>query len=368
MVERRYQVFVSSTFKDLIEERQEILQALLELDCIPCGMELFPAANEDQWTLIKKVIDDCDYYIVVIGGKYGSLGPQGISYTEMEYRYAVEIQKPVIAFIYKDLTKLPYDRVEGDPEIRDKLAKFCELVQKKMVKYWDSAANLGSVVSRSLIQLIKTHPATGWVRADNLPDESAAQEILKLRKEIDRLHAESNIRVTQKPAGTENLAQGSDTIELKCTVVFRNADDRSWNKTRGNWRAIVSINELIAATAPCMIDEAERTAIVERINSILAENEFPKIAAIPKYRDIKLIAFELPDTSFDTYLVQMIALGIIEKSIRNRSLKDQGTYWHLTPYGEKLMYSLRAITKDSINIETMSSDEELSDSTEEENL
>lgn len=73
MVEKRYQVFVSSTFNDLIEERQEILQALLELDCIPSGMELFPAANEDQWTLIKKVINDCDYYIVVIAGKYGSI-------------------------------------------------------------------------------------------------------------------------------------------------------------------------------------------------------------------------------------------------------------------------------------------------------
>lgn len=53
-MEKRYQVFVSSTFLDLQEERQEIMQALLELDCIPSGMELFPAANEDQWSLIKK--------------------------------------------------------------------------------------------------------------------------------------------------------------------------------------------------------------------------------------------------------------------------------------------------------------------------
>src|SRR6266853_1961238 len=61
-MDKRYQVFVSSTFNDLQEERQEVMQALLELDCMPAGMELFPAANETQLNLIKRVIDDCDYY------------------------------------------------------------------------------------------------------------------------------------------------------------------------------------------------------------------------------------------------------------------------------------------------------------------
>ena len=65
-MEIKYQVFVSSTYKDLLEERQEVIQALLELDCIPVGMELFPATDDDQWTLIKRLIDDCDYYILII--------------------------------------------------------------------------------------------------------------------------------------------------------------------------------------------------------------------------------------------------------------------------------------------------------------
>jgi hypothetical protein len=47
-MEKKYQVFVSSTYRDLSEERQEVMQALLELDCIPVGMELFPATDDDQ--------------------------------------------------------------------------------------------------------------------------------------------------------------------------------------------------------------------------------------------------------------------------------------------------------------------------------
>ena len=90
-------------------------------------MELFTAANEDQWSLIKKVIDDCDYYLVVIAGRYGSIGPEGLSFTEMEYRYALENKKPIMAFIHKDIGKLPSNRVETEKEAKDRCAANCTL-------------------------------------------------------------------------------------------------------------------------------------------------------------------------------------------------------------------------------------------------
>ena len=51
-MEKRYQVFISSTFRDLIDERQAVLRAVLELDHMPAGMELFPAADDSAWQLI----------------------------------------------------------------------------------------------------------------------------------------------------------------------------------------------------------------------------------------------------------------------------------------------------------------------------
>ena len=65
VLDKRYQVFVSSTYADLKDERQKVIQALMEMDCIPAGMELFPAADDEQWNFIQRVIDDCDYYIPV---------------------------------------------------------------------------------------------------------------------------------------------------------------------------------------------------------------------------------------------------------------------------------------------------------------
>jgi hypothetical protein len=90
MTQPRYQIFVSSTFKDLQEERQAVLNAVLKLNQFPAGMEIFPAVNDTAWEHIEKVIELSDYYVLIIGGKYGSIEAEsGISYTEKEYDFAV---------------------------------------------------------------------------------------------------------------------------------------------------------------------------------------------------------------------------------------------------------------------------------------
>ena len=122
----------------LREERQEVMHALLELDCIPSGMELFPAADEDQWSLIKGVIDECDYYILILGGRYGSISPDGVGYTEMEYQYALEKGKPIIAFLHKDPDSLAKKKTEQIArEFEDAILKRNALSQEQLA---DAAA------------------------------------------------------------------------------------------------------------------------------------------------------------------------------------------------------------------------------------
>ena len=134
-MERKHQVFVSSTYKDLVEERQHVIHALLELDCIPAGMELFPASDEDAWTLIKEVIDSCDYYLLIIGGKYGSHNSEGISYTEMEFDYAIQINKPIICFLHQDIDQLSGTKIEKTEELQLKLNAFRKKAELKHCKY-----------------------------------------------------------------------------------------------------------------------------------------------------------------------------------------------------------------------------------------
>jgi hypothetical protein len=91
----RYEIFISSTFRDLKAERQAVLEAILELGHFPAGMEIFPAANATPWTLIETIIKDCDYYVLIIGGMYGSTDETGVSYTEREYDLALRCGFPL---------------------------------------------------------------------------------------------------------------------------------------------------------------------------------------------------------------------------------------------------------------------------------
>jgi hypothetical protein len=107
MSDKRYQVFVSSTYADLKDERGKVIQTLMEMDCIPAGMELFPAMDEETFDFIKTVIDDCDYYLLIIANRYGSSAPDGISYTEKEYDYAVSKGIKVVALIHQKAGEPP---------------------------------------------------------------------------------------------------------------------------------------------------------------------------------------------------------------------------------------------------------------------
>lgn len=166
---KKYQVFISSTYEDLKEERKEIIQALLEMDCIPTGMEMFQASDNSQWELIKSVIESCDYYIVIIAGRYESVHPiTQKSYTQMEYEYASKIGIPIIAFLYENLDMLPNNKVENNKKNKRKLQQFIELTKNKMVRFWSDKHDLASVVSRSMYKMFQTHPRRGWVRNDSI--------------------------------------------------------------------------------------------------------------------------------------------------------------------------------------------------------
>lgn len=142
-MEKRYQVFVSSTFADLQDERKKVIQTLLKLDCIPTGMELFPATDEDQFEFIKRIIDDCDYYLLIIGGRYGSVTSEGISYTELEYEYALERGLKVIALLHEKPEQIPNGKSEQNPELRIRLESFRDKVANgRLVKFWQTAEAL----------------------------------------------------------------------------------------------------------------------------------------------------------------------------------------------------------------------------------
>lgn len=318
------------------------MHALLELECIPSGMEIFPAASEDQWTVITRVIDDCDYYIVIVGGRYGTVDKSGTSYTEREYRYALQKGKPVIGFLHKTPGDLPAKKREESEEKKKKLEGLRELVSQKLCQFWENPTDLGSKVSRSLVKLIKQHPGIGWVRADQVPSEDVTKEVLNLRKRIDELETELAAAATQAPKGTEQLAQGDDDFAVQFTFHSKDNDfDFKGNTHRA--KHTLSWNDIFYCLSPCMIDEVTQERLASEISSLVEGRTRTGLQNQLKGKELNHFAIE--SETFHTILIQLRSLGLIAKSDRPKNSKSIATWWKLTPYGDSVMTRLRAIKR-----------------------
>ena len=330
-METKHQVFVSSTYRDLIEERKAVIHALLELDCIPAGMELFPAADEDAWTLIKEVIDDCDYYILILAGKYGSVNGQGISYTEMEFDYAVSTSKPIIAFLYEDAGNLSAANSEKTEAMQAKLSAFRSKANEKHCKYWNSPEDLGGKVSRSLIQLRKRHPSLGWVPGKYAATDLMLRELNDLRAKITQYEMDALLGTSAAPTGSEQLAQGDDPVYISLSLVTDNKGTKSMTRLHSTW------DKLFSYCGPSMMGECTDKELFGRI--LLAY--YHEIAdAIRPFNPRKTMT--LPLVFEDKIRVQLQALGLIAPGIKKRAVADSATYWRLTPYGEKYLLGIKA--------------------------
>ena len=135
---KRLQVFVSSTYTDLIDERQAAVEAILSHGHIPAGMELFTSGDESQMDVIKQWIEDSDVYLLILGGRYGSIEPNsGKSYTQLEYEYALELGKPYFACVVnvaaQELRLKEHGSKVTETENPKELKEFRKLVESKTV-------------------------------------------------------------------------------------------------------------------------------------------------------------------------------------------------------------------------------------------
>jgi|WetSurMetagenome_2_1015567.scaffolds.fasta_scaffold33682_2 hypothetical protein len=221
MENRKYQIFVSSTYKDLIAARTKVIATILSLYHFPIGMEMYSADDDEQWQVIKETIDFSDYYIVIIGHRYGSLTKEGISFTEKEFLYAKSKGIPILSFIReRDVLTTPEER-ETDPANQVKLDEFIKKAESnKMCDYWNNDEELGAKVAIALSKFFSKRPRVGWKRSDSIASPEILEEMSKLSKENRDLREELTTVYQQlQKRKPELVVDINDTSQL--TIKFQ---------------------------------------------------------------------------------------------------------------------------------------------------
>lgn len=304
---KRYQIFISSTYNDLKEERQAVLESILKLRHIPVGMEQFVATNEEQFGYIKRLIDETDYYVLIIGNRYGTLGEDGISYTEKEFDYAVSKNIPMLAFVHSDPNSFSFEKSEKTEIARKKLEKFRDKVEhNRLVSLfsWNGPDSLSKEVVVALVNAFNDFPRPGWERVTSYDNSELLNQINDLRMENTMLK-EENERLQFSNIVNEKIDAfpWDNTIKL----VGRSKEKKYKNieiPFNISWRQILSI------WGTYLIEETEITYVKFKLQRAF-------------FGDIRS-DFEISDANYQYVLMEFIKIGAIKIAKKELILTEEG--------------------------------------------
>lgn len=347
-MEKKYQVFISSTYEDLKSERDQIIKAVLEMGHIPVGMEMFSAADEDQWKLIARQIEASDYYVVIVAHRYGSETSEGISFTEKEYDFANEIGVPTLGFVIDEDADWPSSKVDKTQKKLKKLKSFKSKVQSKLVQFWSNKDELHGKASISLIKAMSINPQTGWIRADDALNPDVTNELTRLSTENSSLRQQIEKLEKQK-------VEAADEIRTTVNILDQNIRGyRVRRKMKSNWSEAEwfkrSLLDIFIWIAPNLLDENSSSEIAKNIAFEHVGNGYFRTNPVGTNRISGIMA-------------DLAALDLVEPSKKPHPLDDKNTYWTLSKFGKKVMNKVRRIQLEE-GIETLEQKSELDESIE----
>lgn len=235
---RRYQIFVSSTFQDLIDERVEVVMSILKSGHIPVGMELFTGTGKQQ-EIIAKTIEESDMVVLIIGMRYGSLIENSeISYTEWEYQRALASAKPVIVLSLSDQflkLKMRDDNfvLENNQMADPKYKQFkYKVLDENWVEMIENIDQIDGKITHSIDSVIHEYGSNliGWVSGQviaelesrnrsvaELSEQKSASERRAIRLEKQVQHAQNDDKVSPEDVAdiSTRLKQRASELEKK---------------------------------------------------------------------------------------------------------------------------------------------------------
>lgn len=323
----KYQIFVSSTFEDLKEERDLVIKAILEMGHIPVGMEMFSAGDEEQWKLIQRQIDDCDYYVVIAAHRYGSMDGK-VSYTEKEYDYASSKNIPTLGFVISTDAEWPVQKSDTETEKKASLDSFKSKIKKKLVSHWANKEDLYGKVSIALMKQFTTNPGTGWIKANEMVGPEVLTELTRLSKENAILRDQlDKANIIMQQSESDEFSKIIETLKKhEISISFMYKDGKNWEQEQK-----FTFFNIFRLIAPELMVEKNTSDTSHYIGIMLNSN---------RERNLRS-QYPIPSNTTKSIFADLVVLNLVKPSEKRHSVKDNNEYWTITDYGKEVFKAIR---------------------------
>lgn len=199
MIDKRYHVFISTTGSDMQVERTVLSQTLVSQGFFSWGLEQRTPLTT---AFARRQIDDCDYFILMLGSRYGELSASGVSYLHLEYIYAVTKQKPILVLLHESPDSRLPELQEPDQEGRVKFQDFRRQLQRErdMVVTFRDTRDLEMALRHAMPQLTARYPAQGWIRPNQTLIQQLQDDNEQLRQKLLQLESQQRVAVSSGTA------------------------------------------------------------------------------------------------------------------------------------------------------------------------
>lgn len=319
---KKYQIFISSTYDDLQDERQAAVEAILKAGHIPAGMELFTAGDESQMETINRWIESSDIYMLILGGRYGSIeSTTGISYIELEYDFAAALEKPVFAVVLSDnaldLKLKSKGKVVIETEHPQEYKLFRQKVLSKTCSFFSDCKDIKLAIHESIPDIKLRHELIGWVSASDIPDTNFfLEEIKRISEENSMLLQENeNLqkRLEQLPKATKKGEDYDQLIEVLKNIQIESILFDKAQKVP----AKITLFDIFYSTKDRLVIGITNQAGMSAADKLLYFNFFPKL----QIHGLATIE-KIPGVRYRRFTLTKEGLNLLSYIEKNKMLKQ----------------------------------------------
>lgn len=256
-MEQIYRIYICSTYKDLVEERKVVANAILNLKQIPLGVEHSIASSQSPFDIMKRFIDESDCIILLLGQRYGTIYNNDVSYIEAAYNYTLEKNKPILCLLKNiDDTNIPKD-----------LKRFRKRLLKTKVLFWNNVDDLETRIYTYL---------TEWTSEINLESKyKKSNNRISLLNDNEIIVYQENLKDT---LGLYSTRENNDIIGLMINNLseikqfYKLTKDQAENAYKlAKNSSIAGIGLIIAAILIALFFNNNQIAIATTIGGTIVE-------------------------------------------------------------------------------------------------